>query len=200
MQDSSRTPCAVVDEDEPGAQTCGDPSCEREERDADVVGEDRARERCLLRDREAEVPLPRFGGALELLRHETQCGGRVDMRPPHRQPGRQEHQYGRGPQQPGSLPHPLPVGRREERQETLRVSFGVVNERSRGPDECLETRDHRITWPSSSRQREIRSRYPVEPSQLPDAGWPELLRLALRLSDQLVESEPLRLPPFEEAF
>ena len=80
------------------------------------------------------------------------------------------------------------------------MRLGVVHEGSGSADQAFQSSDHRISRPLAARQREVGGRRPVKATQLGYARGAQPLGFTARVSDQLVESGPLRLSSFEEAF
>ena len=110
-----------------------DPTGEREDRDADVVREDLARERGLLVDRDAPVlaARARLADVLELARHDAAGRTGIAPRPVAAEQRGTEEAQRRERDEADALAHPSPVAVRDELAQRAAASTRVVHRAAR---------------------------------------------------------------------
>ena len=170
------------------------PPGERDDRDADVVGEDLARERSLVVDGDAPV-LParaRLADVLELGRHQAAGRARVAPRPVAAEERGAEEADGRDRDQADPLAHAAPVAAHDEVAQRSAAARRVVHGRARAVHESFQPTQQRIAGELPPRDREVGRGGAVRGAEPAHTVGAELRRFVARAVDEVLELGPDR--------
>jgi len=190
---------AVEDGHRGGAEAEEDPAGDRQERHADVVHEDLARQGGLLSPgQRALAARTRLGRTLELAGDDPDRGLRIVHGPHRREHHRAEQEQERDSQRPRALEDPPPVATGDEGPQRPPGTRVGVDLAAAVEHQSLEPPRHGVAGERAPCEREIGRRGAVEPAEPAKPFGRETLRLGAGLTDERAQLFPLGLALLEE--